>query len=380
MRGPRTTARIGTWLAVTFTIAFVTGLYSHASQLATPPLTLPSGPSRLYQVTQGLHVAAGTASVPLLLVKLWSVFPRLFVRPPRAGRELVLNLLERVSIALLIGSAIFQLATGLANSAQWYPWSFDFIRAHYALAWVAIGSLALHVAVKLPVIRRVFTEPVDGPADGFDDGPRDGAAEPGHDGVPTRRTLLRATWVSAAVAVVVTTSVEIPGLRRLAVLAVRSGQGPQGVPINRSAVGADVAGLFDDPAWRLRVVGPVDTVELSLDDLRAMQQRSAVLPIACVEGWSASGEWGGVPVRDLVALVGGGPDDDVVVRSMQPRGAYRESRLPANFVRNPDSLLALTLAGEPLHRDHGFPCRLIAPARPGVLQTKWVREVEVVKA
>ncbi len=373
LRGPRSAARVGVWLAVAFAITFATGLYSHASQLATPSLALPTGPSRLYQVTQGLHVAAGTASVPLLLVKLWSVFPRLFIRPPAGAKLLVLHLLERVSIALLIGSAVFQLVTGLANSAQWYPWTFDFIRAHYALAWVSVGSLAVHVAVKLPVIRRAFAEPVDGPADGA-------AGEPGRDGVPTRRTLLRATWVSAAVAVIATTAAGIPGLRRVAVLAVRSGEGPQGVPVNRSAVGAAVADLLDDPGWRLRVVGPDDTVELSLEDLWAMGQRSAVLPIACVEGWSASGEWGGVPVRDLVALVGGGPDDDVVVRSMQPRGAYRESRLPANFARHPDSLLALTLAGEPLHPDHGFPCRLIAPARPGVLQTKWVREVEVVRA
>ena len=133
LRGPRTTARVGVWLGVAFAVAFATGLYSHASQLATPPVALPTGPSRLYQVTQGLHVAAGTAAVPLLLVKLWSVFPRLFVRPPRPGRALVLHLLERLSIALLVGAAIFQLVTGLANSAQWYPWPFGFVPAHYAV-------------------------------------------------------------------------------------------------------------------------------------------------------------------------------------------------------------------------------------------------------
>ncbi|WP_392544463.1 molybdopterin-dependent oxidoreductase [Oryzobacter telluris] len=370
LRGPRTAARVGVWLGVAFALAFVTGLYSHASQLATPPVALPTGPTRLYQVTQAVHVAAGTASIPLLLVKLWSVFPRLFARPPRPGRELVLHLLERGSIALLVGSALFQLVTGLANSAQWYPWSFGFVGAHYALAWVAAGSLAVHVAVKLPVVRQVFAGPVDDPP----------PAPGGPPTSPTRRSLLRATWLSAAVAVLATTSAEIPGLRRVAVLAVRSGRGPQGIPVNRSAAAAGVGELVTDPAWRLRVIGPDRVAELSLSDLRAMTQRSAVLPIACVEGWSASGQWSGVPVRDLVALVGGAPDDDVVVRSMQVRGAYRESHLPANFVRDPDSLLALTLAGEPLAPDHGFPCRLIAPARPGVLQTKWVREVEVVRA
>lgn len=394
LRGPRTTARVGLWLGVAFGIAFVSGLYSHLSQLATPPVALPTALSRLYQVTQGLHVAAGTAAVPLLLVKLWSVFPRLFVRPPRPSRALLLHLLERVSIALLIGSAIFQLVTGLANSAQWYPWTFDFVHAHYALAWVAAGSLVVHVAVKLPVIRRALGEPVEGSGHGSgrtghgseDPGPEAAeseaaeseAAEAAASEGPSRRTLLHATWLSAAVAVVATTAVELPGLRRVAVLAVRSGEGPQGVPVNRSAAAAGVVGLIDDPAWRLRVVGPARALELSLDDLRAMDQREAVLPIACVEGWSTSGEWGGVPVRDVVALVGGTPDDDVVLRSMQAGGAYRESRLPAGFARHPDSLLALTLAGEPLDPDHGYPCRLIAPARPGVLQTKWVNEVEVV--
>lgn len=103
LRGPRTTARVGVWLGIAFAICFITGLYSHASQLATPAVALPASPARLYQLTQGLHVAAGTAAIPLLLVKLWSVFPRFFIRPPKALRELVLHLLERVSIVLLVG-------------------------------------------------------------------------------------------------------------------------------------------------------------------------------------------------------------------------------------------------------------------------------------
>ncbi|WP_299443995.1 molybdopterin-dependent oxidoreductase [uncultured Phycicoccus sp.] len=366
LRGPGTAARAGTWLGVAFGVCFLTGLYSHLLQDPVARIPLPTGPARLYQVTQGVHVAAGTAAVPLLLVKLWSVFPRLFERPPRQPRRLVLHLLEKGSIALLVGAAVFQLVTGLANSAQWYPWSFGFRQAHFALAWVAVGSILLHVAVKLPAVRAALGAPLD--------------RAPAAPGAPSRRTLLRLTGLSAVVAVVATTAAEVPGLRRLAVLAVRSGDGPQGVPVNRSAVAAGVAGVLEDPAWRLRVVGPDRTVELSLDDLRAMPQHEAVLPIACVEGWSASGTWGGVPLRDVVALVGATAEADVVVRSLQSRGAYRASTVPARWVAHEDSLLALTLAGEPLHPDHGYPCRLIAPARPGVLQTKWLREVEVVGA
>ena len=44
------------------------------------------------------------------------------------------------------------------------------------------------------------------------------------------------------------------------------------------------------------------------------------------------------------------------------------------------SLVALTLNGETLDLDHGFPARVIAPGRPGVLQTKWLSSIEVMPA
>ena len=213
LRGPRTAARVGAWLGIAFGVCFLTGLYSHVLQHPVGWLPLPTRPARLYQVTQGLHVASGTAAVPLLLVKLWSVVPRFFERPSAAPRRLVLDLLEKGSVALLVGAGVFQLATGLANSAQWYPWSFGFIQAHFAVAWVAVGSILVHVAVRLPVIRAAFRVPPE--------------PTPPGPGVPSRRALLRTTWLSAGLAVLATTSVGIPGVRRLAVLAVRSGQGPR---------------------------------------------------------------------------------------------------------------------------------------------------------
>ena len=62
---------------------------------------------------------------------------------------------------------------------------------------------------------------------------------------------------------------------------------------------------------------------------------------------------------------------------MQRRGAYRHSRLNPDHARDPLTLLALELNGEPLHLDHGYPVRLIAPNRPGVEQTKWVTRLVV---
>ena len=80
-------------------------------------------------------------------------------------------------------------------------------------------------------------------------------------------------------------------------------------------------------------------------------------------------------MRDLLGAAGAG--GDVEVTSLQQAGAFRRTLLPRNFADDERTLLALDLAGEPLSLDHGYPCRLIAPNRPGVLQTKWVSRLEV---
>ena len=108
-----------------------------------------------------------------------------------------------------------------------------------------------------------------------------------------------------------------------------------------------------------------------------MTQRTAGLPIACVEGWSADGDWSGVRLRDLLDLVGAPRGSAVTVSSLQERGPFRVARLPAQFADDDLTLLALGLGGEALSIDQGYPARLIAPNRPGVLQTKWVSRLEV---
>ena len=372
LRSPAVAARVGVWLGATFGICFLTGLVSHYAQLPAPSVPFPASPSWGYRLTQGLHVTSGTAAVPLLLVKLWSVYPRLFERVDvRAGRQLLLTALERGSIAVLVASTIFQLVTGAMNAAQWYPWtSFSFRTIHYAFAWVAIGALLLHIAVKLPVIRDVLTGDIE---ETTHDRPT--AVQPGS---LSRRGLVRATVAAGGVAAVATAGSTVPLLREVSVFGVRSGAGPAGVPVNKSAAAAGVEVTATSLDYLLRIT--IDGREVgafTLGDLRALPQHSEELPIACVEGWSASAVWGGVRVRDLLAVTGIGADRDVGVVSLQEAGPFRRTILPANFAQDERSLLALDLAGEPLDLDHGYPCRLIAPNRPGVLQTKWVAALEV---
>ena len=365
-RGPRTTARLGIWVGVLFAVCFLTGLWSHWQY--TSPGWLPIGPdpSWLYRVTQGLHVASGTAVIPLLLVKLWSVYPRLFIRPStRPLRSVALEGLERGSIAVLMAAGLFQLVSGTLNIVQWYPWDFSFRATHEAVAYVAIGSILVHVAVKLPVI-----------VDALRGGPADDEESDRSDG-PSRRAVLMGAGSASVLAVLLTVGQTVPFLRRVSVFGVRDGDGPQGLPVNRTARAAGAIDGATDPDYALELRNGGRVLRLTRAELVELPQRTHRLPIACVEGWSRSATWTGVAVADLLALVGADPSSVVRVRSMQTRGAFARSELPADFAADPRTLLALELNGEPLDLDHGYPCRIIAPNRPGVLQTKWVDGLEV---
>lgn len=368
----RVTARIGGWLAVTFGLCFVTGLISHLIQHPPPWFVWPSSPVWLYRVTQGVHVVAGIASIPLLLAKLWTVYPKLFQRP--AVRSVV-HAVERLSILVLSAAAFFQLTTGLLNVAQNYPWNFYFPAVHYAVSWIAIGSILVHVAVKLPVVRRALGTGISREGREEREDREDRERDPRAAGL-SRRGFLRTTYVATGAAVVATAGATVPWLREVSVLSWRSDNGTQGVPVNRTAAAAGVRTSARDPGWRLEVVTPGAARRFTLAELGALPQTTAQLPIACVEGWSQQATWTGVALPDLLRAAGGEPGRAVAVTSLERRGLYARSRLPGEHTADPVTLLALRLNGEVLDLDHGYPCRIIAPNRPGVLQTKWVHRLE----
>ena len=375
LRDERLAAWLGAPLGVLFATCFVTGLFSHVQQHPLAWLPVPARPAGLYRVTQGVHVASGIACLPLLLAKLWVVWPRLLSYPPvrRVG-----DVVERAGVLALVGGGVFMVFSGIANIAQWYPWHFSFTATHYWIAWVTIGALVAHVGAKWAITRGTFrrgrtsldaADPVLGTA-----------AEPPHDGLSRRGFL---TTVAAASGVLTLATVgqtlPVPGLRRLAVLAPRDpAVGPQGRPVNRSAANAGVIRAATSPAWKLTVDGHVPRpFTLTLAEIRALPAHQAVLPIACVEGWSYSAPWRGVRVRDLLAMAGAAGDAAVRVESLEHNSIYSVSFVDHFQAHDADTLLATHLDGQVLDLDHGYPLRLIAPDRPGVNQTKWVTRVTV---
>jgi DMSO/TMAO reductase YedYZ molybdopterin-dependent catalytic subunit len=130
-----------------------------------------------------------------------------------------------------------------------------------------------------------------------------------------------------------------------------------------------------DPDWRLTVAGAHAEKTFTRAELARLPQSEAVLPIACVEGWSTTASWRGVRLRDLLDSVAADPSRTIRVSSLQTHGPFRATTMPPEYARDPLTLVALEVNGAPLDIDHGYPARIIAPGRPGVLQTKWLSEL-----
>ncbi|MBZ3906198.1 molybdopterin-dependent oxidoreductase [Streptomyces griseiscabiei] len=401
LRGAWFTSVLGVVLLAGITVLFVTGLLSYAAYNPdlspvndkTPDKGIlgfylfpwPTDPHWLYRLTQGVHVTLGIVLVPVLLAKLWSVVPRLFQLPPARS---VAHALERISLLLLVGGVLFEFVTGLLNIQLDYVFPGSFYPLHFYGAWVFFAAFAVHVALRAPTAVRNLRRLRESGADGTP--PPVPAEEPSLVSPdPAEPTVSRrgALWLVGGgslllFATTVGQSFDGP-LRRTALLAphggAEPGSGPGGFQINKTAASRGIrASETSEEAWRLVVTGRTGTVRLSRAELLELPLHSAALPIACVEGWSTSDQWWrGVRLRDLAALVGHdtGTAPDALVESLQRRGAFRRAALRANQVRDPRSLLALDVNGEPLSPDHGYPARIIVPAAPGALNTKWVARI-----
>ena len=366
-------------LGIMIGILFLTGLLSHYQYEPWRWLPIPARPIWGYRLTQGIHVATGIATIPLLLIKLWSVYPNLFRFPPiRSFR----HALERISIAILVATALVQVTTGFLNVLNWYGFGWYFPPVHRFLGYVLVGSLLLHIGVKLPDIvyglrARVAEGDVlteipwsENPASHSNAGTLPDPPTPGI----SRRGVLTAAGAGIGLVVITTVSQTVTPLAPVGLLAPRRwNQGPQRVPVNRTAEQAQVGASAMAAGWVLEVVGP-RPYTLTLADLDSRAVHQARFPINCVEGWSVGANWRGLSLLEIIEQAGGSADSRVQVDSLEPVGYNR------SFVEGPQvsaALLATHLNDERLDLDHGYPLRLIAPNRAGVMNTKWLGRIEI---
>ena len=401
-RNPRTAVAIGRLLGSAFIICFLTGLYSHFIQNPLPGMAFLTRPTWLYQVTQGVHITAGILCFPLIFAKLYAIYPLLFQTPPIKG---FLHFLERASIALFVASSLVEMVIGLLNTFQWYQlFAFPFRQTHFSLSFVIIGSLAIHIAVKLPIITRYWLKKdayeADGSVKEIDEPTPDVARLPLPDigiGVTSRvfawidrapepkspRTSRRGFFATIGIAAAAVVGLTVGQSSRpfdfLNVFAPRkAGVGPNALPVNRTAHAAKVIDDAMSPNWTLTVTAGSVTKDFSRTQLAAMKQYTVALPIACVEGWSQVATWKGPRLKDLMDSVSAHSGSSVRATSLEKGSIYAVTTMEPEFARDDLTLIALEVDGTTLDIDHGYPARLIAPARPGVLQTKWLTSIEAI--
>ena len=398
LRGPWLTSVLGVILLAGLPIVAATGLLSyaaydpwlpgndptpHSGWLGFFPFAWPTQPSWLYRLTQGVHVTLGLALLPVVLAKLWSVIPKLFQWPPaRSPAQAV----ERLSLVLVVGGALFELATGIINIQNYYTFPFYFYAGHLYGAWVFIAGLAVHVAIKLPRMvaglrsRSLRRELRTGRAGTGPESPDTGGSVASEPDAPTisRRGVLGLVGGASVTLAALTVGQTLDGFwRRTALLAPRGrfyGTGPGDFPVNKTASAVGIGRDQVGPSYRLVLVGATRRT-LSRDDLLSLPQHIHELPIACVEGWSTTQAWTGVRLSDLARLAGVADPVAAHVESIQRGGPFRAARLAHNQLRDPRSLLALRVNGIDLPLDHGYPARTIIPAAPGVHCTKWVASI-----
>ncbi|BBX75353.1 molybdopterin-dependent oxidoreductase [Mycobacterium shinjukuense] len=398
LRGPWLTSVFGLVLLLALPIVVLTGLLSYIAYapqfdqaipadvgwLRLPAFTWPTRPSWLYRLTQGVHVGLGLVLIPVVLAKLWSVIPKLFVWPPARS---ISQLLERLSLLMLVGGVLFEIITGVLNIQYDYVFGFSFYDGHYFGAWVFIAGFLMHIAVKLPhmitglrslsireVLRTNTTDTRPEPPDTT-------GLVAAHPGEPTmsRRGALALVGSGVLLIAVLTVGQTLGGAARgLALLLPRgrSSPGSGGFPVNKTAAAAGITPAAVGASWRLILRGGPSEVVLDRAALAALPHHTARLPIACVEGWSTVQTWSGVRLADLARMAGVPAARCARVASLQTGGAFGGAMLQANQISDPDALLALRVNGEDLPLDHGYPARIIVPALPGVHNTKWVASID----
>jgi DMSO/TMAO reductase YedYZ molybdopterin-dependent catalytic subunit len=139
--------------------------------------------------------------------------------------------------------------------------------------------------------------------------------------------------------------------------------------------------------WQLKIDGLVKKpMSLTLAELKAMPSRTQITRHDCVEGWSAIGQWTGVPLSHLLESAELMPNAKYIVfrcaddleQSRDGSGLYYES-IDLVDAFHPQTIMAYAMNGQPLPVPHGAPLRLRVERQLGYKMAKYVMRIEAVE-
>ena len=133
--------------------------------------------------------------------------------------------------------------------------------------------------------------------------------------------------------------------------------------------------------WTLAVGGLVERpLQLSLEQIRALPQRTQITRHDCVEGWSAIGQWTGPQLRLILEGAGLKPEARYIVFRcadvLEGANYYESVDLVDAF--HPQTIVAHQLNGAPLPVKNGAPLRMRIERQLGYKHAKYVNGIEAV--
>ncbi len=145
--------------------------------------------------------------------------------------------------------------------------------------------------------------------------------------------------------------------------------------------------------WKLEVCGLVEhPLHLSLDDLKALPERTQITRHNCIQGWTGIAEWGGVLVSDILGLCQPCQNARYLVFTSYQKGKQSVKPeltdaldhtfyevLDMELANHPQTILAYEMNGQPLPIEHGAPVRLRVETLLGYKMVKYLRSIELVE-
>ena len=128
--------------------------------------------------------------------------------------------------------------------------------------------------------------------------------------------------------------------------------------------------------WRLRVFGLVENkLDLDWATYKALPQITDISDFHCVTRWSQLDmDWQGVRARDVLALAI--PLSNAKFVTMHGYDGYT-TNLPLEALLDDDVLIAHSVLGQTLTKDHGGPVRMVVPKRYAWKGAKWLKAIEL---
>jgi len=136
--------------------------------------------------------------------------------------------------------------------------------------------------------------------------------------------------------------------------------------------------IIDKDAYRLQIDGMVEKpINLTYDQITNYTPVSKVVTLNCVEGWSFTAKWTGVPVKTL--LDGAGITENTTYVIFYSADGYSTAH-DLDYLIDNDIMLAYRINDLTLPHDRGFPFQLVAEGKYGYKWAKWIDHIELVNA